>query len=159
MSYLKPFKTPDIREFLLALNKQTIQVCVRCHALSNLLFKRDANGPIYTVLFYAEIRAVGSQSDLRIFPYLWLNIYSLLVFLPATNINFHPELIHGLCWKDANLNITYQIRTSSLYILFMVLGFPFTSLLIIRFCFVFQVSCHTTLYAVKLAAFCHSSPL
>ena len=66
MSYLKPFKTPDIREFLLALNKQTIQVCVRRHALSNLLFKRDANGPIYTVLFYAEIRAVGSQSDLRI---------------------------------------------------------------------------------------------
>ena len=28
--------------------------------------KHDANGPIYTVLFYAEIRAVGSQSDLRI---------------------------------------------------------------------------------------------
>ena len=28
--------------------------------------KPDANGPIYTVLFYAEIRAVDSQSDLTI---------------------------------------------------------------------------------------------
>ena len=50
----------------------------------------------------------------------------IISFLPATNINFHPELIHGLCWKDATLNITYQIRTSSLYILFVVLGLPST---------------------------------
>ena len=85
----------------------------------------------------------------------------IISFSAATtfNINFYQKLIHGLCWKDTNLNITYQIRTSSLYILFVVLVFRFTSLLIIRFCFVFQVSFHTTLYAVKLAAFCHSSAL
>ena len=49
----------------------------------------------------------------------------IISFSAATtcNINFYQKLIHGLCWKDTNLKMTYQIHTSSLY---SICGFGFS---------------------------------